>query len=441
MHTQAHKQGFTLIETLVGAAVFVSIAVAAYQAFTLLMNVVLINRAKIAGTELANEQFEIIRNLSYNDVGILGGIPVGKITRTQTLNRDNFSFTVVTSIRNVDDPFDGTIGGNPNDTSPADYKLVDLDVNCSNCKTFSQLDFTTLIAPHALETATTNGALFIRVFDANGIPVPQASVHIVNTQTNPDTIIDETTDNSGWVKIIDAPAGTNAYNITATKTGYTTDKTYPIGGAAGDTPSKPDVTVVRQQISQVSFAIDQFSTIAATTVDSTCTALPSTGFSLTGEKLIGVNILKYPTQTFTTNSSGTLSIPSIEWDTYSTLLTSAALDLAGTSLTQNFFVAPNETKNLQLIAVPHVSNALLINVETSSGAAIDGATVRLTKTGFDQTKTTNSGTCPTPGQVFWNGLATGTYTINVSASGYQSSTTSNYSISSPWQNINIILNP
>lgn len=436
------KKGFTLVETLVGAAVFVSIGVAAYQSFGVLMNITQGTRAKIAATELANEQFEIIRNLSYNDVGIIAGLPVGKIARTQNLTRDNFLFTVTTTIRNVDDPFDGTIGGSPNDTSPADYKLADLDITCSNCKNFTNVDFTTLIAPHALETASTNGALFIRVFDANGLPVPQANVHIENTQTNPDTIIDETTDNDGWVKIVDAPAGTNAYNITATKDGYTTDKTYIPGGAAGANPVKPDVTVVQQQISQMSLAIDQTSTLSVTSLDANCVALPSVGFSLTGSKLIGSGVLKYPTQNFTTNGSGVYDIPSIEYDTYSTLLTSTGYDLAGTNVTQNFFVNPNQSAELSLIAVPHATRALLINVETAAGVAIDGATVQLEQTGlFNETKTTNSGTCPTPGQVFWNGLASGTYTIEVSAPGYDTNTISDYSISAGWQNLNVVLVP
>ncbi|MFA5095582.1 MAG: prepilin-type N-terminal cleavage/methylation domain-containing protein [Candidatus Paceibacterota bacterium] len=108
-------RGFTLIEILVGTAVFILVALAAYQSFGVLMNSVSVSRAKIAATAIANEKFEIIRNLPYQDVGIIGGLPAGKITRTENVLRDNYSFTIVTSIRSIDDPFDGTIDGIPND--------------------------------------------------------------------------------------------------------------------------------------------------------------------------------------------------------------------------------------------------------------------------------------------------------------------------------------
>src|SRR3989344_4045928 len=221
-----NQRGFTLVETLVGSAVFVILALSAYRAFGVLMDAVSMSQAKLAATTLSNEQIEIIRNLPYDDVGIENGIPTGKIARNQTVIKDNYSFDVQTTIRNTDDPFDGTIGGSPSDTSPADYKLVDLDITCSNCKLLSPLKFTTLVAPHALENASSNGALFIQVFDTAGIPVANASVHITNTETNPDIIIDEITDNAGWVKMVDVPPGTNAYNITATKSGFTPAKTY-----------------------------------------------------------------------------------------------------------------------------------------------------------------------------------------------------------------------
>src|SRR3989344_8620406 len=133
----ANQKGFTLVEMLVGSAVFVVVALAAYQAFGVLMDFTLSARIKVAATELANERFEIIRNLPYNDVGIVAGLPVGKIVRVQNIIRDNYSFTVQTTIRSVDDPFDGKIESNPTDTSPADYKLVDLDITCPNCKNFS----------------------------------------------------------------------------------------------------------------------------------------------------------------------------------------------------------------------------------------------------------------------------------------------------------------
>ncbi len=437
-----NQKGFTLIESLVGAAIFVVLALFGYRAFSVLMEAVLSSQAKIAGTTLANEKFEIIRNLPYTDVGIVGGLPVGKIQRTQNITRDNFNFVIQTTIRSVDDNFDGTIGGTPADSSPADYKLVDLDITCPTCRVFSPLNFTTLVAPHALETASTNGALFVRVFDSSGLPVQGASLHIVNTQTNPDTIIDETTDIDGWVKIVDAPVGTNAYNITATKEGYTQAQTYPINGVAGANPLTPDATVVLQQVTQTSLIIDRVSSLSVSSIDSVCAPLPSVNFSLTGTKIIGTpSILKYGTQNFSTDAVGNYTVQNLEWDTYQTLMTSTTYDLAGTSTFPLLTLIPNENKTLQMLLVPHINRALLVSVKDSLGTPIDGATVQLQKSGFDQTKNTNSGTCATPGQAFWNGLTSGTYTLTVSKTGYTTYTNNSLDVSSSWQNQIITLTP
>lgn len=441
MNLFSNKRGFTLIEALVGSAVFLVVALSSYKAFNILMDASAASRATVAATEIANEKFEIIRNLPYSDIGIVGGLPVGKVARNQTASRGAYTFNVLTTVRSVDDTFDGTIGGTPNDTSPADYKLADLDISCTNCKAFTPLKFTTYFSPRSLETALTNGALFAQVIDSNGMPVPGAAIHLVNTQTNPDTIIDETTDNTGWIRIVDAVPGTNAYNITATKSGYSQDQTYPIGGAAGASPVKPDSTVTIQQVTQVNFTIDQLSNLNVTTVDGSCNALPSIGFSLTGTKLIGApSVLKYPAHTFTTGASGTQSVQNLEWDTYTALLTSASYDLAGTSLLPSFSLAPNTTGNLTLIAVPHTNMALLVSVKDSNGLPINGATVRLQKSPFDQTKTTNSGACSTPGEVFWNGLTSGTYTMTVSKAGYQNSVTS-VNVNSAWAHQSVTLTP
>src|SRR3989338_2489817 len=86
-----YQKGVTLVESLVGVAVFMIIAASVYQAYSVTMSAIRNSRVKIAATALANEEFEIARNLSYADVGIVGGFPSGKIPRTETLVRDRKS--------------------------------------------------------------------------------------------------------------------------------------------------------------------------------------------------------------------------------------------------------------------------------------------------------------------------------------------------------------
>ncbi len=437
------SRGFTLVETVVGSAIFLLVALSSYKAFSTLMSAVLSSQAKIAATSIANEKFEIMRNLTYTDVGIIGGLPSGKIAKNQTVTRGTYTFNITNTVRSIDDPFDGTIEGSPNDTSPADYKLVDLDITCINCKLLSPLKFTTLFAPRALETDLANGALYIQALNANGIGVSGVSVHIVNTEANPDIVVDDVTDNAGWLRIVDAVPGTNAYNITVTKSGYSQDQTYTDGGVAGLNPIKRDSTVVVQQVTQASFSIDMLSSLTINTVDALCVATPNLGFSLTGTKLIGTPlVLKYPVKNFTTNTLGTYTIQNLEWDTYNALLTSTSYDLAGTTPLPSFSINPNETKTLQMLTVPHLNYALLVSVKDSNNFPIDGAIVTLQKTPFNENKTTGGEVaCPTPGQVFWNGLANGKYILTVSKAGYQPYINANLDITSNWQNQTITLIP
>ena len=153
--------GFTLVEVIIGAAIFVVIAMSVYQAFVIVMDIIRASKEKITATALGNEQFEIIRNLPYADVGIINGLPAGKIPANQNLVRNNLDFIIKTTIRNIDDPFDGTIGGAQNDLSPADYKLVELGISCPTCHRFPNLSLTTFISPKNLESASTNGALLL----------------------------------------------------------------------------------------------------------------------------------------------------------------------------------------------------------------------------------------------------------------------------------------
>lgn len=385
------SSGFTLVELLVSSALFALLAVGVYQSYATVISLVSASRVKIAATDIANEQLELIRNLPYADVGVVGSIPSGVIPYTQTITKDGFSYTVTATIRNVDDSFDGTIGGSPNDLSPADYKLVHIDIDCETCKNFETMSVATRVAPKNLETASTNGALFIRVFDGNGVPVPQAEVTVRNDKATTSILINDVTDNQGMLQIVDAPPGVNAYNITVTKSGFTTDQTYATS-TENPNPSKPHVTVLVQQVTQVSFVIDQLSSVSVTTVTPTCAVVPSVPFTFRGNKLIGStpDVYKY-SGSFTTNGSGVRLIDDIEWDTYALSITGGSLYLAGVNPLLPVSILPGATQNIQLTVTSDAPRHLLVTVKDSATQLpLSGATVTIDGA-LDQTKITGRG--------------------------------------------------
>ncbi len=399
---QNTKKGFSLVELLVGVTVFTVICVVVYGAYTSIFDVVKTSRAKLDAVDLSNEQFEIIRNLPYADVGIYGSIPSGLLTHSQTLVRGQNSFDVTTTVRNVDDPFDGTLGGAPNDLSPADFKLVELEINCTLCKNFVPIVFTTRVAPKNLETASTNGALFVKVFDANGNPVADANVHIVNSTNNPPITIDDVTNANGMLQVVDAPPGVNAYDITVSKSGYSTDKTYaPTGG--NPNPVKPLATVALQQVTQLSFTIDRTSTFNVSSVTSSCTPVGNIDFNIKGAKLLGTtpDVLKYDQDKFT-NGGGLLSISGLEWDSYTLTLEDSVYDLVGWNPISPISLLPNSTQDIQLVVATKNPRTLVVTVlDGSTNLPLSGVDVTISKSGF--TSVTNSTGQGFINQTDWSG--------------------------------------
>lgn len=389
-----HKKsspGFTLVEALVGTAVFLTIALSAYNAYVSLFKLVDLSQYRVLATALANEQFEIARNMPYDDVGVQGSIPSGKIPHIQTLVRGDTTFTVTTIVRNLDLEFDGTIGGSPNDTSPADNKKVQVTISCDNCRGMQPITLTGQIAPKNLETASANGALFIRVFDANGQPLQGVSVHVENIATTTTIVIDDVTDANGLLQLVDVPPDVNAYRITVSKPGYSSDRTYP-PNVSNPIPTKPDATVLIQQVTQVSFAIDKTSTINISSVTPNCSEVGNFDFSLTGGKEIGTGIPKYGTNN-STNVNGLLTLNSMEWDVYTIGVIDTAYDVIGVNPLNPFTVNPDSNVNLQLIVAPKDPQSLLVTIkDNATQLPLSDATVRLTgPNGYDQTFVTGRG--------------------------------------------------
>lgn len=201
------RKGFSLVEALVASAIFAILALGVYQAFVGVSSLTLSAKAKSAAISLANEQIEIARNLPYSNVGIFDGWPAGSLPYERFATSSGLAFKITTTVRNIDDSFDGTIGGSPNDLNPADYKLVEVTVSCGHgaCRNFVPLTLTTTVSPKNLETSLGNGALFVKIIDANGQPIAEANIKVTNVKATTTLIIQDSTNNSGVLQLVDLP--------------------------------------------------------------------------------------------------------------------------------------------------------------------------------------------------------------------------------------------
>ena len=385
-------KGLTLLETILGVAVIALVAFAFYRGYFVLVDIYANSKVKIAATTLANEEMEGVRNLPYASVGTVGGIPAGVIPPTQTKAKNAISFLITTTVRNIDDPFDGTLGGTPNDLSPADYKLVELAIVCEQCGNPQIFRFTAQIAPADLETASTNGALFIQAIDANGEPVSGATVQVSNDILTPPVNMTDTTGIDGFWRIIDAPPAPQSYRISVSKSGYSEDQTYATS-TANPNPVKPDATVALQTATQATFAIDRVSTLNISSQTETCASIPDAGLTLTGAKLIGTtpDIPKFG-QSFNTGLTGAVVINNLEWDSFTMIFSHATQDISGTIPNLPLNLAPNTTQNFRIILEPKNPLALLVTVkDVVTQLPLANSTVTLAQGTYTNTLLTGRG--------------------------------------------------
>lgn len=372
---QKKQAGFTLLELVVGLAIFAILLSGVLAAFAALSNSVKAAREKTILASLASSYLEIARNLPYSQIGTVNGNPSGSLpdyTNAFTQSISPFTYKIYYDVTYVHDPADPLVG-NPS------YKQVKMEI--LNTQTKQLTDFVTTMAPQGLIVSPNTGALQLLVMDAAGNPVAGANIHITYPTTTPSMILDRQSGPDGqWIEV-GLPAGVNAYRIVVTKTGYSTDQTYPIT-TANPNPTKPDATVVNGQVTKVSFSIDAFANLNIKTLTALCQPLSSVNLNVRGAKLIGTNpsVLKF-NQNYS-SAAGLIALPNIEWDTYTpTLLTGQSYIVYGTSPIQKIDVLPGTSQTFtMLLGNNSTANSLLVIVkDSSSGAALENAYVHLLK--------------------------------------------------------------
>ncbi len=397
-----NREGLTLVELILTIGLVVIIFGGLSLAYSSILDSINNSELRADAATILNRQVELVHNLPYDKVGTTSGIPSGVISSTQSIAFDQVKFTITTTVRNIDDPFDGTLNGTPRDTAPADYKLVEIEASCPGCFHFIPLGITTTVAPKALENTATTGSLFVNVFDANGTGVPEATVHLTNASVTPTIDLTDTTNNSGTLQLVGVPTSTQRYHVTITKGGYSSDQTYLPGSLGSSTPLKIDSTVAANTLTQTSFSIDRASALTVITSDEFCALTPNRSISISGTKLIGTtpDVLKF-SMTTTTGASGSKLFPNMEWDTYSMVLNDPSYDILGTIPFAPITINPSSTPSFRFVIQPAAPHSLLVSVKNAStGGTIPSTSVTLSKAGFSETFTTGHATVS---QTDWSG--------------------------------------
>ncbi|HEX9503104.1 MAG TPA: prepilin-type N-terminal cleavage/methylation domain-containing protein [Patescibacteria group bacterium] len=373
--------GFSLIEMIIAILIATLLMGAVIGLYAAMTRTVKSGREQTIIRSLTSHYLEIVRNLPYSQIGTVVGNPNGSLPDQSNpiqVTIEGTLYKIYYSVTYIDDPADGTaLAGT--DPAPNDYKQVKMFIQ--NNTTSVIRSFLTFVTPKGLEGTNNAGALVIKAIDASGQPVPNAAVHIENLALSPNIILDRTADSTGtWIEV-GLPASVNGYHIVVTKTGYSSDQTYPIT-VGNPNPVKPDATIVTGGITQLSFAIDLLSSLTVKTLNNTCGNLSGVSLNLRGSKLIGTspNVYKYNQNLIST--SGQIALSNIEWDVYTpTLLTGQSLMVLGTSPIQQISVLPNTAQTFTMILGTQTANSLLVIVKDSaSGLALQNAAVNLHKT-------------------------------------------------------------
>ena len=355
------QNGFTLVEVAISVFIMSLMVLSVGGLFVSNLNTVTLGKSRAIGLGLANQQMEYLRDLPYNSLATQHGTiyPPGNIPDTQTQYSDGYKFTVATQIVYVHDPYD------TNGVYPFDYKEAEIKVSMANTgQTVAELAST--IAPKATQTPSNSGILSISVINASGQPVSGATVTITNPNPSPAVNITTTTNNQGIVVIPDLPPySNNSYQVTATSPGYSTDGTIaPPGG--GQTAVEPNPNILDQQITSITLAIDQLSTLSVHVQDTSGNLISNLSVTTTGDKKTKLNptVYKYSTAT-STDSSGNISLANMEWDSYS-FAVPAGHYIVSVQPYEPVALSPNATQSVTLVVSTSASWPIVASVSPSS---------------------------------------------------------------------------
>lgn len=422
--TLSLSKGFGIVEVIIALFVIGVVFVGVASLMVLTIKASSDGQRRIIATALANEKMEMVRNLPHATIGTVGGVPSGPIASVEEVTRNGSVYTVATDIRYIDDPYDGTAGSEPSDMVNTDYKQIRVEVSWGSSAPSRPVLLITQVAPRGVEGGSALGTLVFQALNAAGQGVAGAVLHMTNSSVSPSVNITTTTNDEGIVTIPGLTPSAGSYELSVTKDGYTSEQTFDVTSSFTPDTDHSHLSALASQVTNKTFSIDVVSSLTITTRDAETSApLGGIAYRLTGTKKIGTDADAQPVYVLdandTTDGSGSHAYEGVVWDAYTVAIDGAATgyDIAETSKPLPLSINPGAQEALAVHLAPHTPASLHVTVVSPAGDAIEGVSVQVTKSGYDETKQTGLA-----GQVFFPDMEQNAlYDVAVSADTYQSS--------------------
>lgn len=231
------ETGSTLIEIVMSAMVLGIIAVGVMSGFDVSARNSGDAKHKAAAANIAENEIERMRSLRISELTAMTGTP-------QTVSQNGVSYTRTAKAEWVSQPATGSIC---EVAGPPTYLRLSVSVSWPG-RSSNPVSVTSLLAPGARGTLSTQGALVIRITDINGNGVAGVPVTVGGG------VPAGSTDSNGCVSWSPITAAT--YDMSFSKAGYmTTD---------GSASVAESISVAGQEVTQRSYTYSQSGTISGT---------------------------------------------------------------------------------------------------------------------------------------------------------------------------------
>ncbi|NCU41590.1 MAG: hypothetical protein EOM19_02590 [Candidatus Moranbacteria bacterium] len=394
-------KAFTLIEVLLVIFIASTVVATFLNVFSQGSRLLLESKKSLVATSLANEYMEMIRNLSYDAVGISGGIPSGPLQAIETKEKNGTQYTIYTDVRYKDDPYDGILGGSPNDFVNTDYKLVTIRISWGSEGSQQDVRLSSIFVPPGMETSLGAGTLAINIIDAFGMGVPFVSITIKNDSEG--ILFSTVTDELGNIFLPGAPEAQQSYEIVASKLSYETVSTYPPYPLSAFTPIDEHSSVLEGELTNKVIVMNPLAHLDIFFKDFVGNPLSNMQIQLIGGRLLGTlptldDLYAYD-NSFVTDTEGRISLDGMSPGTYSLFFSEEVeneFEFISMKPTldqeeRKFFLEPGTSSEVNVIFSPRNKTMLSVLVKESVGEEpLSGTRVRLQNlSGYDKEILTN----------------------------------------------------